>query len=107
MQKVRVIIKRPDEQYGHVTNISTSLKNLQKTVEGYLEMVRIKDGVVMLINEDGKYCCKPRNFQYGLFPENTIIAGVAVIAGDKDGEFVDCPLEFTEWKEMLKSWGNV
>ena len=26
--KVKVIIKRPDEEFGHVTNISPSLKNL-------------------------------------------------------------------------------
>ena len=30
--KIKVIIKRPDEKAGHVTNISASLKNLQKTV---------------------------------------------------------------------------
>ena len=28
--KIKVIIKRPDEKAGHVTNISASLKNLQK-----------------------------------------------------------------------------
>lgn len=33
--KVKVIIKRPDEKYGHVTNISTTLENLQRTVEGH------------------------------------------------------------------------
>ena len=31
--KVRVIIKRPDEKFGHVTNISVRLENLQKTVD--------------------------------------------------------------------------
>ena len=30
--KVRVIIKRPDEEFGHVTNISPSLENLQRNV---------------------------------------------------------------------------
>ena len=37
--KIKVIIKRPDEKAGHVTNISASLKNLQKTVEGNIETV--------------------------------------------------------------------
>ena len=27
MRKIKAIIKRPDEQYGHVTNISDTLKN--------------------------------------------------------------------------------
>lgn len=30
--KIKTIIKRPDEQYGHVTHISQTLENLQKTV---------------------------------------------------------------------------
>jgi len=33
-QKIKVIIKRPDEKYGHVTGISRTLENLQKTVGG-------------------------------------------------------------------------
>ena len=33
--KVRCIIKRPDEQYGHVTNISVSLKNLQRILRSF------------------------------------------------------------------------
>lgn len=32
--KIKVIIKRPDEKVGHMTNISASLKNLQRTVDG-------------------------------------------------------------------------
>lgn len=30
MGKIRAIVKRPDEKYGHVCNISATLKNLQK-----------------------------------------------------------------------------
>lgn len=37
MAKIRVIIKRPDEKIGHVCNISHTLENLQKTVEGYIK----------------------------------------------------------------------
>ena len=39
MAKIKVIIKRPDEKYGHVTHISPRLENLQKTVEGYIETI--------------------------------------------------------------------
>ena len=106
MQRIRVIIKRTDEQVGHVTNISPSLKNLQKTVEGYIERVPICTGVSMLINEDGKYCCKPRNFQFGNYPTAQVIAGTVVIVGEENGEFVDCPLDFQMWKQLLKDWGN-
>lgn len=105
--KIRVIIKRPDEKYGHVTNISPSINNLQKTVEGYIERVRICSGVAMLINEDGKYCNLPRNIKFGEYPRNTVIAGTVVIVGEENGEFTDCPLDFQMWKELLKGWGNV
>lgn len=30
MGKIKVIVKRPDEKYGHVTNISPSLKTFRK-----------------------------------------------------------------------------
>lgn len=39
--KIKVIIKRADEEYGHVTNISHRLENLQNTVGGYIETVNI------------------------------------------------------------------
>ena len=41
MKRIKVIIKRPDEKYGHVTYISDSLENLQKTVGGPIEIVSI------------------------------------------------------------------
>ena len=48
--KIKVIIKRPDEKAGHVTNISASLKNLQKTVEGNIETVVVGENpkVIMI-----------------------------------------------------------
>lgn len=57
--KMRVIVKRPDERFGHVCNISNSLKNLQRTVDGNIEVVRLTtsyDGepILMVCNEEGK-----------------------------------------------------
>ena len=46
--KIRCIIKRPDQQYGHVTNISTNLKNLQRIVEGPIQMLPIGGNAVIL-----------------------------------------------------------
>lgn len=60
----------------------------------------------MLIDEDEKYCYKPRNFQFGNYPANQIITGTVVIVGEENGEFVDCPLDFQTWKQLLKDWGN-
>ena len=73
--KMRVIIKRPEEQYGHVTNISNRLENLQKTVEGYIEVVPVKqspDGkdIILICNEEGKL--------WGLEPNIFLISGTNV-----------------------------
>ena len=52
MAKIKVIIKRPDEEFGHVCNISNSLENLQKTVGGYIEAVPLTNKNVIICNED-------------------------------------------------------
>lgn len=52
-----VFVKRPDSALYHV-NVSLSLQNLQKFVDGYIEIVpigRYRDNdVVMICNEEGK-----------------------------------------------------
>ena len=52
-KKIKCIVKRPDEQFGHVTWISDSLKNLSNTVGGYIETVTLDNGVVLICNEEG------------------------------------------------------
>lgn len=104
--KIKVIIKRPDEQYGHVTNISPSLKNLQKTVEGYIEQVSIGGSTVLICNEEGKIRNLERNFIIGFNFVTDIICGTAIIAG-VDGEgLVDVPISFDVWKRLLREWRN-
>lgn len=51
--KIKVIVKRPDEKYGHVTHISNTLENLQKTVDGYIETLTMPGYVLILNEEDG------------------------------------------------------
>lgn len=105
--KIRAIIKRPDEQYGHVTYISNTLKNLQKTVEGPIETIRFGDSVG-IVNEEGKLRGLQRNFIFGTPPFHDMIVGTIVIVGvdEEEGEFIDCPLNFSVWKSMLRKWGN-
>lgn len=110
MAKVKCIIKRPDEQYGHVTNISVSLENLQKTVEGYIEIVPLAGaitharGLLLIVNEEGKLRNLEKNFSLGF----ATIHGTAIIIGrGENGEdFSDVPITFETWKKLLHSWGN-
>ena len=97
MRKIRAIIKRPDEEFGHVTNISDTLKNLQNIVEGYIETVSFGDFTV-ICNEEGliqglDYNCEVKGFSF---------VGNIIVVGTDGDEFSDCPLSLKEWKELIQ-----
>ena len=101
--KIKVIIKRPDEKYGHMTNISNTLKNLQRTVEGYIETVTYSDcpctesgNLVVICNEEGRIRNLPFNCRLGMDFHGTII----VCEAQKD-EFTDLTMSFKAWRHML------
>ena len=103
MAKIKVIIKRPDEEFGHVCNISNSLENLQKTVGGYIEAVPLTDEIVIICNEEGKLKGLERNF---FLPFDTVV-GTVIICGVDGDEFSDIPEGFFKtWKKLLRGWGN-
>lgn len=58
--KIKVIVKRPDELYGHMTNISNTLENMQKIVEGPIETLTMP-GYVLILNEEGRIREELRN----------------------------------------------
>ena len=118
-QKIKVIIKRPDEEYGHVTAISYTLKNLQNTVGGYIETVTLPEhNLVLICNEEGSIRDMPYNFTFRIPPRVTMFEAInelfgqckffgTVIACGVDGdEFADIPIDFNEWKSLLCEWGN-
>lgn len=103
MIRIKVIVKRPDEEYGHVCAISNSLKNLQNTVDGYIEVIPLTDKIVMICNEEGKLNKLEPNFH---MPYDTIV-GTVIICGVDGEEFTDIPDGFFKtWKMLLKEWGN-
>lgn len=104
--KIRAIVKRPDEPYGHVTNISNTLKNLQRIVEGPIQVVPITSDTVCICNEEGKLRGLQKNFILGKIPFHDIIVGECAIIGVDGEDFCDCPMEFAFWKALLKKWGN-
>lgn len=96
VQKIKVIIKRPDEKYGHVTAISYTLKNLQNTVDGYIETLTLP-GFTIICNEEGILLGLEENCKvYGFTFFGTIIA-----AGVKGDDFDDVGISFEEWKAII------
>lgn len=103
MAKIRAIIKRPDEKVGHVCNISHTLENLQKTVEGYIEVIPIDDETVLICNEEGKLKGLADNFK---MPYDTIV-GTIIVCNVEGEDFAGLPDGYIKtWKKLLQEWGN-
>lgn len=105
--KIRAIVKRPDEEIGHVTNISATLKNLQNIVGGYIETVTIRPGVVVICNEEGRIAGLDPNCAVkveSLLGCGTVdFVGEIIVVGADGDEFCDLPEWVTrkEWKTWL------
>ena len=97
MKKIKVIIKRPDELYGHVCNISSSLENLQKIVGGYIETVHLTDDVVIICNEEGKL----QNLPFNMNLHNEELVGTIIVCGIQFDELSDLEVSFDEWKYVV------
>ena len=116
-KRIKCIIKRPDEQFGHVTWISDSLKNLQNTVGGYIETVTLPNGVVLIVNEEGRLRNIAYNFTLRFLhyfnPTDAVevrphqmIFGTVIACGAEGDQLADVPIDFNEWKALLCEWGN-
>lgn len=105
--KIRAIIKRPDEDIGHVTNISPTLENLQNIVDGYIETVTIRPGVVVICNEEGRITGLDPNCEVKvetLMGQGTVdFCGEIVVVGAEGDKFCDLPEWVTrkEWAQWL------
>lgn len=105
-EKIRVIIKRPGEKYGHRASIKNDLKNLQKIVEGDIEMVRLWPDAAIICNEEGKIKGLKPNMYVGSFPFGDLIMGTLIVAGVDGEELTDCPLSKWKWEQYVDAWGN-
>lgn len=104
-KKIKAIIKRPDEMYGHVSWISDTLENLQRTVGGYIEAVPIGlfsvagEPVQLLVicDEEGRLNDKHYNCQL----DGVDFFGTIALVGGKGEEFTDVPIAWGEYKRLV------
>ena len=94
MAFIRAIVKRPDEPYGHVCNISDRLEALQRTVGGYIQALTLDKDVVVLCDEEGRLKGQTPNCSVCGIPFGGVIAAV----GYKGEEFADLPISMKDWK---------
>ena len=61
---MKVIIKKVGQQ-PEIVDIENTLESMQKIVGGYVELVHVRTGCVMLCNEEGGMQGLPYNFTLG------------------------------------------
>lgn len=105
-KKIKVIIKRPDEDYGHVAYISNTLSNLQRIVDGYIEVVSYWPDTAIICNENGKIVGLPPNFYLGSIMFGDLIRGTVIVVGVDGEEITDCRMSLDVWRNYLNAWGN-
>lgn len=93
--KIKVFVKRPDSGW-YSTNISNTLENFQRTVGGFIEVVRLSADSAIICNEEGRLM---------QLPYNTTICGVDFVGtiflvGVDGEEFCDVPITFRQWREL-------
>lgn len=100
--KIGVLIKEPGRTPRHV-NISDTLENLQKTVGGYIETVKIASDCVVICDEEGRlkgkpWCCNISGADF---------VGTIVICGVAGEEFADLPIDWKDMKRLIPGlWGE-
>lgn len=82
---MRAIIKevgRPPQ----IKDIENTLEALKSLVDGYIEVVRLEDNILLICNEEGKIQGLPPNFSTG----RDVIVGTAVfVSFDGKEDFTD------------------
>jgi hypothetical protein len=99
-QKIRAIIKRPEDEIGVITEIDNKLNEFQKIVGGYIETVTLMDEepqVVIICNEEGRLLDLP----YNCTINGVDFVGPIIAVGIEGDDFGDLPSAITavRWNE--------
>ena len=83
---MRVLMKEPGKD-PRTMIVPNELGFLQQLVDGFIEVHRLTDGLVMIVDEEGKLKRKQPNFYVAAL--NDTIVGTAVFCGEDGEEFTD------------------
>lgn len=97
-RKIRILVVEPNKE-PYQMKIEHTLRNLQKIVNGYIEIVELSPIVDLICNEEGKIKQLPLN----RFIDYDIIAGTFFIAGHIDEEAISLSRkQIKKYKEIFK-----
>lgn len=80
-------------------DVENDLHALQKAVGGYIETVGLRDGGVMIVDEEGMLKQYPHN-DLASYISGRHIYGPALIVGAQEDEFDDVPDAYIVWLEQ-------
>jgi len=83
---MRILMKEPGKD-PRVMVVPNDLGTLQQLVDGYIETHTLADGLVMIVDEEGKLKHKEPNFFVAAL--NDTIVGNAIFCGEDGEDFVD------------------
>lgn len=86
MGKIIALVKEPCEAWI-AKEVDNTLESMQGLVGGYIEAINIEDGLVLIVDEEGKIKGKELNF----YLPGDIVVGTAMLVGEKGEEFADVP----------------
>ena len=98
---MKVVIKEPGvASYG--ADIPNTLEDLQKVVGGYIEVLGVMDGLVIICNEEGRL----QDLKYNCEFAGIDFVGTIIFAGtDGEGDFTDIPDDLARLV-MRELWGR-
>ena len=94
---MKVIIKRPCDQFGEEATIPNTLKALQEAVGGYIETVTLCSDLVVICDEEGRIKGKPHCCNIG----GVDFCGTVILAGVDGDEFADIPCGYGDFKRLF------
>ena len=96
--KIRILVVEPFKEPYQIT-IEHTLKNLQRIVDAYIEILQLDQNVDLICNDEGKINRLPLN----RFVDYDIIAGTFIIAGHKDSETISLSRkQIKKYKEVFR-----
>ena len=96
--KIRILVVEPFKEPYQI-RIEHTLKNLQRIVGGYIEILQLDYNTDLVCNDEGKINRLPLN----RFIDYDIIAGTFIIAGHKDSETISLSRkQIKNYKEVFR-----
>ncbi len=99
--KIKVIIKKPEDEFGRLVEVENELEVFQSIVGGYIETTGYKN-LVIICNEEGKL----RGLQPNVVLGREMLVGTIIVCGASGDEFSDVPIDFKKWEQIVSMSGT-